>query len=102
MRQPFARRWNVCETRLRVSHVPEIPAAHPTGADGLDDADAPGDLAVALPERLLAGEEWVIRRRLMRPVRGNRPRGDGVLAWSRRSPVVGPEGPSELAAVPFI
>ena len=49
-------------------------------ACALGDADVPGDLAVALPEGRLAGQERIVRRRLDLAVGGGRPRGDRVLA----------------------
>src|SRR5829696_1722868 len=69
---------------------------------GSGDAHAAGDLAVALPERLLAGQERVMRVRLHLAVSVDGSRGDRVLAGGRRSPVVGPEGPSELTALAIV
>src|SRR5215213_9314294 len=71
-------------------------------ACALGDVDVPGDLAVALPERGLAGQEGIVWRRLDLTVFGDGPRGDGVLTRGRRAPFGGPEGPRELATLALI
>src|SRR5215213_8555577 len=68
----------------------------------LGDAHAPGDLAIALPVRRRASQEWVVGRRLDLTIRGDRARGDRVLAGGGRSPVDGPERPGERATLAII
>ena len=61
------------------------------------DSDPTSDVPVALPIGPLAGEEWVVRRRLHVPMDVERPRGDRVFARPGRAPVEGPELPGIAA-----
>src|SRR5437879_6495696 len=66
------------------------------------DADAAGDLSVALPIGVLAGDPGVVLRRLDIPLGVNGARGDGVLARGRVGPLQRPQLPGKLGILALV
>src|SRR5215213_8274763 len=69
---------------------------------GSGDGHSTGDLAVALPVGPLAGQEGIIRRRLLVTVDVERPGVDRVGARGGSPPVELPERPGELGRSPLL
>src|ERR671910_2999518 len=84
------------------SREPNRAAAARPPSRGSGDGHSTGDLPVAFPVGPLAGQEGIIRCRLLVAVDVERPRGDGVGTRGRSAPVELPERPGELGRLPLL